>query len=200
MNQANQLAEEFPHELLGRLPKAGGLDYVPVAEVITRLNRVLGVGGWGYRVDNLWRDPEDSNWVIASVELRATVDGDEAIRYGVGGYDTSNTGMDTADGYKSAVSEALKKAAQTLGVGLHLSRKEEAIAMDAMGHLAPQVAVKAFTDAMAEETDDFKKAVKKFAADQGIKWNRIFHNQLESLIEFAETYVDDRQELDESIN
>jgi len=187
--QYEQLVEEFPEEVLRTLPKAGGLTYVPVAEVITRLNNVLGVGGWGYSVRGLYHDDEKPNWIIAIVDLTAIVDGMSAARSGVGGYDTSNKGMDLADAHKSATSEALKKAAQALGVGLHLSRKEEAIAMDAMADRADPKSLDAFKAKMASRDDEFKAAVKEYASLADINWKRVSADDLADLVLFATEYA-----------
>ena len=128
--QQDKLNIEFPAEVCQELPKAGRkLTYVPVAEVITRLNDVLGTAGWSYTVEERWTDSHESKygtevWAMTHVRLVATIDGQQCARDGIGGYNTSKPGMDYADGWKSATSEALKKAAQALGVGLHLSRSE----------------------------------------------------------------------------
>lgn len=198
MTQAEKLVEEFPTAVLGKLPKAGGLTYVPVAEVITRLNNVCGVGGWGYSIIDIYRDSVAPEWVIATVELKADVDGHLAIRCGVGGYDTSNKGMDIADAHKSAVSEAIKKAAQALGVGLHLSRKEEAIAVDAMGPPLNQDDVEKFKKAMSESSNaGLKDAVKDYAKDNDIKWGRMSDDQLTDLRTFANAYKVEDDSMDD---
>lgn len=186
MSQYDQLVEEFPPEVLRVLPKAGGLTYVPVAEVITRLNTVLGVGGWGFTITGLYREPDDRDWIIATVEISAIVDGERAIRGGVGGYNTANVGMDLADANKSAVSEALKKAAQSLGVGLHLSRKEEAKAMDAIADQASDLDVNDFVEKMKLFPDGIKNTVKEFARDSNINWRNMSNSQLDSLKKFID--------------
>jgi len=189
--QAELLEEEFPESVIKVLPKAGRkLSYVPVAEVITRLNRVLGVGGWSYHTVNLSRDSENPSWVIAEVEIQASVDDETTMRTGVGGYDTASRGMDVADGYKSAVSEALKKAAQSLGVGLHLSRTEEAIAMDAMADLADGVEVNALVEDIKSQDDKaLQDAVKKFAASNGIGWSSMSATELTRMRSFVEDWI-----------
>lgn len=188
-SQADALNAVFDDAVLGTLPKAGGLTYVPVAEVIARLNDVLGTGGWGYVVIGTFRDSQNPDWVIAQVRLRAEVDGEVAERDGFGGYDTSNRGMDTADGYKSAVSEALKKAAQALGVGLHLSRNEEAIAIAAMAQ-APRVdpiALTKFKNAMKDESvpEEVKERVKAKARELKVDWKNMTQEHYDILVDLS---------------
>jgi hypothetical protein len=202
--QSIDLAKAFPDEVLQELPKAGmRLTYVPVAEVITRLNNVLGTGGWSYTIESHWaadneytfydkkskeQKTKTENWVMAHVRLIANVDGMQCARDGIGGYNTGNPGMDYADGYKSAVSEGLKKAAQALGVGLHLSRKEEALAHSA-AQSEPRVdgsVLDLFKTYMSEETDEVKNSVKSYAAEIGASWGDMLQSDFDLIVQYAE--------------
>jgi hypothetical protein len=206
MTQMEQLNEEFPEGVLGTLPKGGKkLSFVPVAEVIQRLNNVLGTGNWSYTVVNQWRedDIKGNPWVLAHVSLSATItsNGEESrtTRSGIGGYDHSNKGMDLADAYKSAVSEALKKAAQTLGVGLHLSRKEEAIAIEAMATdserpRADVAAVAAFTAEMADLSDYVKGEVKVKAREINASWSDMTEADFGTLLDVRLSAVQSEQQ------
>lgn len=133
--QAQRLAEPFDDALLG--DDGSGHTIVPVAEVVGRLNAVLGVSGWSYEVLDLRRDDLEREWWVAHVRLAATVDGERIVRDGVGGADTMrarkepNTALAVDNDVKSAVSSALKKAAWHMGVGTYLSRKDSAIGHDA---------------------------------------------------------------------
>lgn len=131
------LNAEFEPELLGELKKGGTkLTYVPVAEVIARLNNVLGPNKWSVTDHKVWRDELNTNWVLAYVELTAEIEGEVTKKVGYGGIQIKMTGnkkdapLDLGDEFKGAMSDALKKAATQLGVGLHLSRKEEALALE----------------------------------------------------------------------
>lgn len=194
--QAEKLAAEFPPETLKTLPKGGTkLTYVPVAEVVARLNDVLGVGNWSYHIMNQWTEdyskqiPVRNNgkptgeytqkperWCIYHVRINAKVDGVVCERDGVGGYDLNANGMDVADAHKSGLSEALKKAAQSLGVGLSLSRDEEAMAAAALlvTDMASEEDVRAFIESMKEMPDDVKSVVREEAVNtEGFfAWNR----------------------------
>ena len=69
----NELSEPFPKEVEKQLSKGGtSLTYIPVSEVITRLNRVLGVDMWSYEIIHAGRDELDPEFVTAHVRLTAT--------------------------------------------------------------------------------------------------------------------------------
>lgn len=128
----DQLAEAFPPEVERTLTKSGTrLTYIPVSEVIARLNRVLGVGGWSSETVTVQRDHLDPDWVIARVRITADVNGVAVIREGVGGQQVKRNKkgeiVDLGDEFKGAESDAFKKAAQKFGVGLYLARTEEAL-------------------------------------------------------------------------
>lgn len=119
MSQAEELAKPFPRQLVQRQQ---GNDYVAVAEYIVRLNQVLGAGGWSSDADAHM----EGDWAIARVRLTGKIDGQlcEATQYG--GHKQQTDRNDLGDTYKSAVSDAFKKAAQQFGVGLYLARTDEA--------------------------------------------------------------------------
>ncbi len=145
----NELSEPFPKEVEKQLSKGGtSLTYIPVSEVITRLNRVLGVDMWSYEIIHAGRDELDPEFVTAHVRLTATfVPTDDAPsltvkKDGVGGQKIKRTRngdiVDLGDELKGAVSDALKKAAQHLGVGIYLARSEESITLDLIEERASQ--------------------------------------------------------------
>ena len=123
-----ELSKPFPKEVERQLEKSGvTLTYIPVSEVIARLNDVFGVLGWSYTQISCDRDALDPDFLVAHV--RMTVG--DVTRDGVGGQTIKRKRdggiVDLGDEYKGAVSDALKKAAQSFGVGLYLAR----------GHLSP---------------------------------------------------------------
>ena len=120
----NRLAEPFAPEMERTLNKGGTrLTYIPVSEVITRLNRVFGVGGWSSQIVSCKRDDLDPDYIVASVTLSARVaDSDDVTggwisHDGIGGQKIKRTKngdiVDLGDEMKGAVSDALKKAAQS---------------------------------------------------------------------------------------
>lgn len=130
------LQEPFAPEMERSLRKGGAsLTYIPQAEVIARLNNVLGVDGWSQEVVNVWRDPSDLDFVLAHLRLTAYINGKTIVRDGFGGQKINKTKsgdpVDLGDDYKGAVSDALKKAATTLGVALYLARDADALEIEA---------------------------------------------------------------------
>ena len=129
------LSEPFPREVERSMKKGGtSLTYIPVSEVITRLNTVLGIENWSYDVKDCSRDALDPEWVIAHVTLTAIIDGHAVFKDGFGGQKIkrmkSGDPVDLGDEMKGAVSDALKKAAQHLGVGLYLARSDESLQLE----------------------------------------------------------------------
>lgn len=145
-NTMQQLSEPFPREVEKVLKKGGAsLTYIPVSEVITRLNRVLGIDSWSLNILSCERDSIDPEYIVAHVRLIwcANISRPEhtVIRDGFGGQKIKRTKtgdiVDLGDEMKGAVSDALKKAAQTLGVGLYLARSEEAMDIEEAMNVSP---------------------------------------------------------------
>ena len=154
MNIYQQLSDPFPQEMERSITKSGvSLVYIPVSEVINRMNKVLGVDKWSYSVRS-WQ--QLGNSIVAHVTVTAEIDGNTISRDGVGGQRIKMTKqgepVDIGDEVKGAVSDALKKAVQTLGVGLYLARSEDAIeieqVIDAAANVDP-VAEKMWNDFVA---------------------------------------------------
>jgi hypothetical protein len=146
--------EPFPKEVERQLKKGGAsLTYIPVSEVITRLNKVLGFDGWSYEIIKCERDALDPDFVVAHVRLTVhpsdfsqllIVNKDAFVnKDGFGGQKIKRTKngdiVDLGDEMKGAVSDALKKAAQALGIGLYLARSEEAMEIEAEESVDPKI-------------------------------------------------------------
>jgi len=143
------------------------LTYIPVSEVITRLNRVFGVGGWSSQIVSCKRDDLDPDYIVASVTLSARIAGEDdkftggwISHDGIGGQKIKRTKsgdiVDLGDEMKGAVSDALKKAAQQFGIGLYLARDIDAVEMEAAEAEAEGVAdlyanFKSLRDGMNED-------------------------------------------------
>lgn len=175
-NLYQQLSEPFPQEMIRSINKSGvNLLYVPVAEVINRLNKILGVDKWSFTIIKCERDAMDTDNIVAHVRIvwcsdsgsgcvsRDGIDGSRIMRTKQGQI------VDLGDAYKSAVSNALKKAASTLGLGLYLSRSDEAIEIEQVMDTVPDN-----LDARAV-WDNFISISKNFTAEQKTelrsKWN-----------------------------
>jgi Rad52/22 family double-strand break repair protein len=104
------------------------LTYLTGEQVATRLNQVLGVGGWSFRVLRHDVSAEaDEAWALG--EIVAEIDGKSVTRQQFGSQKikrsrSSGVPLDIGFDLKGAATDAMKKCASLLGVGLYLSRKE----------------------------------------------------------------------------
>ena len=189
----NALYAQFPAEMEKTMVVSGTeLRFVPVSEVINRLNRVLGIDSWSFEVIKLERDPIETDDIISHISLTATINGSRIIKHGVGGATVKrikSTGkpLDLGNAYKMAVSDALKKAAQQLGVGLYLSRSADALdiedamefdsAVDAQAGVV-EVSVKDTAEKSDVEIryEAFLDIAKKFNKEQKDELNEFWKN------------------------
>lgn len=143
-NLYDRLVEPFPVEMERTVRKSGTeLVYLPVSEIINRMNRIFGPTGWSHEVISCGRDPQDPEWVTAHVRVM-TVENHSREKWtvnhhdGFGGVRIKRTKqgdiVDLGDEFKGAVSDALKKACQHFGVGLYLARDIDAIEVDEAMH------------------------------------------------------------------
>jgi hypothetical protein len=106
------------------------LEYITGEQCVSRLNQVLGPAGWSFAVREHGVNAEaDEVWVLG--ELSATIEGQTATRQQFGSqrvkrHRTSGAPLDVGFDLKGATTDALKKCASLLGVGLYLSRREPA--------------------------------------------------------------------------
>jgi hypothetical protein len=104
------------------------LQYVSGEQVVTRLNEVLGVDGWSFRVLRHDINAEaDEAWALG--ELVAEIGERTVVRQQFGSQKvrrSRSTGapLDLGFDLKGASTDAMKKCASLMGVGLYLSRKE----------------------------------------------------------------------------
>jgi hypothetical protein len=107
----------------------GGIEvtFISGEQVVSRLNEVLGVGGWSFRVLRQEIHAEaDEVWALG--EMVADIDGKCVTRQQFGSQKikrSRSTGapLDLGFDLKGASTDAMKKCASWLGVGLYLSRK-----------------------------------------------------------------------------
>ena len=123
MRQQAALRAPFPPSVLNTIR---GMTYVPVGEVVARLNNVLD----DFSITTSTFDMPVPGEIIAVVTISATIDGHHRTAVGVGGDQVttrrdSDDIVDLGNNFKTAASEALKKAAWHWGVGLGLSRGDE---------------------------------------------------------------------------
>lgn len=107
----------------------GGVEitFISGEQVVSRLNEVLGVAGWSFRIlrHEIHADA-DEVWALG--EMRADIDGRTVVRQQFGSQKikrSRNTGvaLDLGFDLKGAATDAMKKCASWLGVGLYLSRR-----------------------------------------------------------------------------
>jgi hypothetical protein len=105
------------------------LEYITGEQCVSRLNQVLSPTGWSFVVREHGRDPEaDEVWVLG--ELTVHLGGQTATRQQFGSQKirrapTTNSPVDLGFDLKAAATDALKKCASLIGVGLYLARKTE---------------------------------------------------------------------------
>ncbi|HEX8967794.1 MAG TPA: Rad52/Rad22 family DNA repair protein [Chloroflexota bacterium] len=107
----------------------GGVEvtFISGEQVVSRLNEVLGAGGWSFRILRHEIHAEaDEVWALG--EIVADLDGKTVTRQQFGSQKikrSRSTGVPLDLGFdlKGASTDAMKKCASLLGVGLYLSRK-----------------------------------------------------------------------------
>lgn len=168
------LSEPFPREMERSVSKSGrSLTYIPISEVIARLNKVIGLDNWSSEIIFIGRDATDLDWVIAHVRLTVNIDGVTITKDGVGGQQVKNTKagkvLDLGDEFKGAMSDALKKAAQQLGVGLYLARDDAAMEVEE-ALSAPPSTVNVLFDRLVELSKSLDPAGKTALEDFWIEY------------------------------
>lgn len=183
-NIMQMLSEPFPPEMERILKKGGtSLTYIPVSEVITRLNKVLGVDQWSFEIISCGRDALDPDYIVAHVRISWHMDATrpEATIYrdGYGGQKIKRTKqgdiVDLGDEMKGAVSDALKKAAQTMGVGLYLARSEDAMEIEEV-IAASSAPVSQEENERLQKWDNFMGLAKSLNAEQKNQLNAHWEN------------------------
>jgi hypothetical protein len=92
--------------------------YVEGAAVVQRLNDVLGTKNWSFvLVGEPQVGPAE---VIVRGRLTAQIHGRQVIREDIGAHERRRGSVPTGDTIKAAVTDAIKRCAHQLGVGLHL--------------------------------------------------------------------------------
>lgn len=186
-NVMQALYAPFPEEMEKVMTLSGtNLKFIPVSEVINRLNKVLGVDGWSFEIISC--DEVSTNVDELSAHVSLTVDfgnGKRVVKHAVGGATIKrikSTGkpLDYGNSRKMAVSDALKKAAQQLGVGLYLSRSadaidvEEAIASGAGPQTPQEAAVIAPKTELEEKWESFVDITKGLSKEQKTELNNFW--------------------------
>lgn len=105
------------------------IPYLSGEQVASRLNEVLGVHNWSYRIlEHGHNEEADEVWALG--ELAATIAGHMVVRQQFGSQKIKRSRRDKlilnlGDDKKAAGTDAMKKCASLLGIGLYLSRKTQ---------------------------------------------------------------------------
>lgn len=209
------LSEPFDPSVERQLKKGGtSLTYIPVSEVISRLNRVLGVDMWSYEIISCKRDTLDPDYIVAHIRLTATFVPTESspaltvVKDGIGGQKIKRTKngdiVDLGDEMKGAVSDALKKAAQHLGVGIYLARSEEAIYLEQAEDQADvTISIEHFDklrNILNSQTQDIIDSAKSHwdSISNGAEFSNqnVTRSLLESMLKFVRSATEDIKETD----
>ena len=173
-SQADQLAKPFDETLIETRSLGGKqFDFVKVAEYIARLNNVLGPGNWNYEVLKCYVEPKYSDHVVAHVRVTAKIDSEMCSKEQYGGAKIkmmkSGEVMNLGNDFKTAVSDAFKKACQGLGIALHLARSEEALALEIEeSYPVPQEQWEVFVNNFKKLDEDKKNEFRTWFTDMGL--------------------------------
>ena len=115
MSQLFELSKPFPANLVKQKPGKFAADYVDHGTVNQRLLEVVGPFMWS--IPRVIQNP-DGVVVGCFGRLEVTVDGERIVVEEVG--DVERPSGNAASDLKSASSDAFKRCAMRLGVGLHL--------------------------------------------------------------------------------
>ena len=113
--QLYELSRLFPQQLVKQKPGKFAASYVEHSVIVQRLLEV--VGPYTFTVDKLITNP-DGQVSGCFATLECMVDGDFVTITEIG--DVEHPGANNGSSAKSASSDALKRCAMRLGVGLHL--------------------------------------------------------------------------------
>ncbi len=145
------------------------LDYLTLEQIVTRLNTVLGVDGWDFIIRGAGQD-EHHCWVQG--QLRAYFATRDVTREQFGECSITR-GMAAGDARKGACSDALKKCASLIGVGLYLSSKAERETAAPAAQAAPRNYEEVWQDAPAPLTvacADCGSEIKSSVRKDGSTW------------------------------
>lgn len=196
-NLYDRLSEPFPVEMERTVRKSGTeLVYLPVSEIINRMNRIFTPTGWSHQVISCGRDESDPEWVVAHVRVSTSVG---ASHDGFGGVRVKRTKqgdiVDLGDEFKGAVSDALKKACQHFGVGLYLARDIDAIEIDDAMH-APTQPNQTAQPNLLDKYNKFRELRDQLSSEQRDElrawWNKYSGNQpVPNINQFTSEQLDD---------
>jgi hypothetical protein len=110
-----------------------GFTHITGEQVATRLNQVLGLGGWSFRIIERWTE---EGFLVSHGQIEATIDGVQVVREQYGGQRIAlrrdnGQPVDLAKNWKGSGTDCLKKCGSLLGIGLYLMAKNPAMSQQA---------------------------------------------------------------------
>lgn len=151
MKQKYALAKVFPKDFVKQIKKAHGEeDYLPFGTIAQRLLEVCGNYDWTIK-EVIYEPNGQVSGCIG--ELQVLIDNNIVAVQGSGSANTINTKDNNGDLLKKAESDAFKRCARNLGLGLHLWTGDNPYwlekVLDAQVNAKPQ---KAETNRVATQT------------------------------------------------
>jgi hypothetical protein len=141
--QLYELSRPFPESLVKQKPGKFAASYVEHSVISQRLLEV--VGPYSFTVDKLITNP-DGQVSGCFATLECMIDGDFVTITEIG--DVEHPGTNNGSAAKNAASDALKRCAMRLGIGLHLWSQDNYYLDKALGKRIAEAKV------AAEATDD----------------------------------------------
>lgn len=191
--QQEKLQSDLPRsEVKGRQQGGGSVSYVTGYYVLDTLNQIFGNGSWGYDVRELrvvatWEDDRKRARVSYLAIVVLTAEGIEPITdTGTGHGIDKDPGQAHESASKEAVTDALKRAAKSLGrrMGLALYDKSQAHVVDAVVDVTQELGWIAGCES-ADELRSLAPRLKKFDGEARAKLVNAYKARLESLEEVA---------------
>lgn len=177
----------FPEEMEKVMTLSGvSLKFIPVSEVVNRLNKVMGIDRWSLEIISCNEVPDNVDEILAHVSLTLDFGNGQIItRHAVGGATIKRikaTGkpLDYGNSRKMAVSDALKKAATLFGVGLYLSRSADALDVEESMDLPDEAYVQPIPPApkspLETQWDYFVEITQSLSKEQKQELNLFWEN------------------------
>jgi hypothetical protein len=162
------------------------LEYISGEQAVTRLNEALGVHGWSFRIVGHGIDADaDECWVLGELTLHAAGVFGTNVRQQFGGNKImrrrdSNAAVSLGDNLKGAATDALKKCAQLLGVGLYLAVRKQGPNTGHSGggytprpQQAPQVSQSSREPGLELKCEECGEALKETKFKDGSVWTPV---------------------------
>jgi hypothetical protein len=165
--QLYELARKFPDQMIEKKPGKFEAAFVSHGVITSRLLEVLGPFDWSISkvITNA-----DGVAVGCIGRLEVQVDGRPVVIEEIG--DVEHPGPNSASNMKNASSDALKRAAMRLGLGLHLWVGEERYYLDKSLQKRLEASESAGTPAKGTDTPETAKSAPapSEAVQQGVDW------------------------------